>query len=179
MSPEVSLLPFAADQLPLLKQWLNEPHVRRWYPQPAEHLEWAMHPPPGGKPALIAVNGAPVGYLRWQPVSREILDTVGLFEIPANSVDIDILIGQASHIGRGIGPQALALLVSQLREDTSIPLLGLSPAIENQAAQRAYRKVGFQSLREYDAPGYGRCLLMIRELNCNLELAKLSNDTPD
>jgi aminoglycoside 6'-N-acetyltransferase len=97
---------------------------------------------------VIAANGARVGYLRWQVVSREILDSVGLEEIPANSVDIDILIGEVSYVGRGIGPQALQLLIKRLREDASHPMLGLTTSVHNYAAQRAYRKAGFRDLRE-------------------------------
>ncbi|MGI2907191.1 GNAT family N-acetyltransferase [Tolypothrix sp. VBCCA 56010] len=161
---DVTLVPFRSGDAALLSRWLRAPHVAQWYPEPQEHLDWALCPPVGGERAAIAVNGARVGYLRWQVVSREILDSVGLKEIPANSVDIDMLIGETSYVGRGIGPQALRLLIERLREDPSHPLLGLTTSIHNHAAQRAYRKAGFRDLREYDPPGYGRCLLMVLEL---------------
>ncbi len=162
---DVTLEPFRSDDAVLLSRWLVAPHVARWYPEPQEHLDWALCPSVGGERAIIAANGAKVGYLRWQVVSRKILDSVGLEEIPANSVDIDILIGEVSYVGRGIGPQALQLLIKHLREDASIPLLGLTTSIHNHAAQRAYRKAGFRDLREYDPPGYGRCLLMVMSLS--------------
>ncbi|WP_460206428.1 GNAT family N-acetyltransferase [Scytonema sp. NUACC21] len=165
MANDVTLVPFTEGDAALLSRWLSAPHVARWYPEPQEHLDWALCPPAGGERAIIAVNGARVGYLRWQAVSREILDWVGLMEIPANSVDIDILIGEVSCVGRGIGPQALQLLIKRLREDPSIPLLGLTTSIHNHAAKRAYSKAGFRDLREYDPPGYGRCLLMVMNLS--------------
>lgn len=164
MACDVTLLTFTEGDAALLKRWLLAPHVAQWYPEPQEHLDWALRPPVSGERAVIAANGVSVGYLRWQVVSRETLDSVGLQEIPANSVDIDILIGETSYIGQGIGPQALQLLIERLREDSSIPLLGLTASIHNHAAQRAYRKAGFRDLREYDAPGYGRCLLMVMSL---------------
>jgi aminoglycoside 6'-N-acetyltransferase len=160
---DVMLLPFNDSHIDLLRRWLSVPYVSRWYPQPQEHLDWAVNPPIGGDCAIIAVSNVPVGYVRWQAVSREVLDSVGLEEIPENSIDIDILIGEENYIGRGIGVQALRILCSRLRSETSAPLLGLSPSIHNHAAQRAYRKVGFRDLREYDAPGYGRCLLMVMD----------------
>jgi RimJ/RimL family protein N-acetyltransferase len=83
---------------------------------------------------------------------------------PAGSVDIDILIGETDYIGKGIGSQALRQLVEHLRQDTSIPLLGLSPSVNNSVAQRVYRKIGFSDLRVYDAPGYGLCLVMVLDL---------------
>jgi RimJ/RimL family protein N-acetyltransferase len=165
MALDVTLVPFTPGDAALLERWLLAPHVAQWYREPQEHLDWALCPPAGGERAVIAFHGVSVGYLRWQVVSREILDSVGLKEIPANSVDIDILIGEVSYVGRGIGPIALQLLVGRLQEDASIPMLGLTTSVHNHAAQRAYRKVGFKDLREYDAPGYGRCLLMVISLS--------------
>lgn len=165
MASDVTLLPFTESDAALLSRWLSAPHVAQWYPELQEHLDWAVSPLVGGERAVIAANGASVGYLRWQVVSREILDSVGLEEIPANSVDIDILLGETSYVGQGIGPQALQLLIERLREDASVPLLGLTTSVHNHAAQRAFRKAGFRDLREYDPPGYGRCLLMVMSLS--------------
>ena len=96
---------------------------------------------------------------------RGALDSVGLFEIPAGSVDIDILIGGPDSLGLGLGPKALSVLIDALRSDISIPVLGLSPSVDNVAAQRAYAKAGFRKRREYDAPGLGRLALMIMRLD--------------
>ena len=120
---------------------------------------------PGGANALIDCDGRPIGYLSWRKVARETLDAVGLQAIPAGSVDIDILIGEADCVGRGLGPKALALLVDWLRADPTVPLAGLTPSVENLIAQRAYEKAGFRKLREYEAPGFGRGVLMVMPLD--------------
>jgi len=145
----VSLVPFDRSRAPMLADWLAKPHVARWYPDPAARLEWALDPPPGGAHALIDCDGRPIGYLSWRKVARETLDAVGLQAIPAGSVDIDILIGEADCVGRGLGPKALALLLDWLRADPTVPLAGLTPSVENLIAQRAYEKAGFRKLREY------------------------------
>jgi len=160
----VSLIPFDRSHAPLLAEWLGRPHVARWHPDPADRLLWAESPPPGGSQALIACDARPIGYLRWQKVSRETLDNIGLFEIPAGSVDIDILIGETDSVGRGLGPKAFSLLIDALRLDESVRLLGLSPSIDNVVAQRAYAKAGFRKARDYDPPGFGRCALMVMRL---------------
>ncbi len=157
----VSLAQFEPAHAHLLADWLARPHVARWHPEPAASVEAALNPPFGDAQALLKVGARPIGYLRWRKVSREKLDAVGLAEIPAGSVDIDILIGEADCVGRGYGPAALTLLVGALRRDPSIPLIGLSPSMDNVAAQRAYAKAGFRKTREYDAPGYGGCALML------------------
>jgi aminoglycoside 6'-N-acetyltransferase len=165
MKAEVTLTPFSGTEVKLLRGWLAAPHVAVWYPNSGDHVEWAVNPPPGGERALIAVGSQPVGYVRWQSVSREILDSVGLQEIPAGSVDVDILIGDPEFVGRGIGPKALMALVSQLRQRGDVPLVGLTTSVQNLSAQRAYTKVGFRILREYNPPIYGRCYLMVYPLN--------------
>lgn len=162
---DVALTPFSSTEVSRLRYWLVAPHVAKWYPGPESHVEWATNPPPGGDRALITVRGQPVGYLRWLAVAREVLDSLGLHEIPAGSVDVDILIGEPEFVGRGIGPEALLLLLSRLRHQGDVPLAGLTTSVQNISAQRAYSKVGFRILREYSPPGYGRCYLMIYDFD--------------
>jgi aminoglycoside 6'-N-acetyltransferase len=148
--PHITLVALDRSSESLLAEWLARPHVARWYPDPAARLEWALDPPPAGANALIACDGRPIGYLSWQKVGRETLNSLGLLEIPAGSVDIDILIGETDCVGRGIGPQALALLVEKLSQDASVPLLGLTVSVRNTAAIRAYERAGFRKAREYE-----------------------------
>jgi RimJ/RimL family protein N-acetyltransferase len=169
MESNVTLTPFSSTDVELLRHWLAAPHVAMWYPEPEDHIAWAANPPRSGEMlrdrALITVDGRSVGYIRWQSVSREVLDSVGLDEIPAGSVDVDLLIGDLAFVGRGIGPKALAILVSQLRQRGDVPLVGLSPSVRNLSAQRAYAKAGFHILREYHVPIYGQLCLMVCNLN--------------
>jgi aminoglycoside 6'-N-acetyltransferase len=160
----VSLAPFDPPHAILLAEWLAKPHVARWFPDAAAWVESARNPIPDSAQALIVLGARPIGYLRWRKVNRETLDAVGLPDIPASSIDIDILIGETDCVGRGYGPRALMLLVETLRGDGSIPLVGLSPSIDNTAARRAYEKAGFRKTTEYDAPGFGRCALMMMRL---------------
>jgi RimJ/RimL family protein N-acetyltransferase len=160
----VTLREFERSHLPLLAAWLRRPHVARWYRAPDENLAWAADPPAGGSQAIIAQDGAPIGYMRWQRVDREVLDRLGLQEIPAGSVDVDLLIGEEAQVGRGIGPQALADLVKVLRRDPTVPLAGLTSSIDNTSAHRAFQRAGFRILRQYAPAGFGICHLMI----CNL-----------
>jgi aminoglycoside 6'-N-acetyltransferase len=165
MEADVTLTPFSNTEVTLLRSWLAAPHVAAWYPDPEDHVGWAANPPPEGKRSLITFGTRTVGYIRWQSVSREVLDSVDLQEIPAGSVDVDILIGDPEFIGRGIGPKALLVLLSQLRQKRDVPLVGLTTSVHNLPAQRAYTKAGFHILREYSPPGYGRCYLMVYNLN--------------
>jgi RimJ/RimL family protein N-acetyltransferase len=168
----VTLQPFRPEHIELLAAWLEEPHVVPWYAHPDENLEWAQQPPPGGDHAIIALDARAVGYLRWQRVDRATLDSLGLTDIPENSVDADILVGGAGGFGRGIGPRALNLLARQLLDDPSIPLIGLTSELANTHAHRAFEKAGFHIARQYDAPLLGVCHLLIRELRAERSPAR-------
>ncbi len=113
---------------------------------------------------MITKDGVAVGYLRWQVVDRETLDAVGLTDVPANAVDIDIFLGEDVHLGRGVGPEALNLLVGQLGEDEDLAVAGLTSAVDNTRAHAAFEKAGFQIVRQYSPPGFGPCHLFLRFL---------------
>jgi RimJ/RimL family protein N-acetyltransferase len=165
MDTSATLEPFLLEHIPLLDAWLHRQHVARWYPEPSENLRWARKPPAGGSHAIIASQGVPVGYIRWQQVDRETLDSLGLHEIPSNSVDVDLLLGEREDVGKGLGPHALAVLITRLRAEPAIPLVGLTTSVDNVHAQRAFEKAGFRIARQYDPPGFGDCYLMVLEFN--------------
>jgi aminoglycoside 6'-N-acetyltransferase len=161
---DLTLEPFQPSHLALLESWLRQPHVVRWYPEPARDMSLATTPPAAGSHALIALDGVAVGYVRWQHVDRETLDELGLHAIPENSVDIDILIGSEADTARGVGPMALEQLAATFLQDATVPVLGLTTSVDNLRAQRAFAKAGFRILLQYDPSGHGLCHLMIRDL---------------
>jgi len=164
MSVDVTLRPFRPAHLDVLARWLAEPHVARWYPEPEANLSWAANPPPGGAQAIIAAGDADVGYLRWQHVDRATLDALGLYEIPANSVDADILLGNTANVRKGIGVAALQALTAEICRDPTVALIGLTTSVANVHAHRAFEKAGFRITRQYDPNGLGPCHLMILNL---------------
>jgi len=94
-------------------------------------------------------------------VDRETLDSLRLHDIPENSVDADILIGELGDIGKGTGPAALIALADLLRKDPRVALIGLTTSIHNLHAHRGFAKAGFRISRQYDPNGLGQCHLMI------------------
>jgi len=56
-------------------------------------LNGRLRPSCGSHDVLIATRNVVVGYMRWQVVDLEALDSIGLSEIPSNAVDIDFLLG--------------------------------------------------------------------------------------
>jgi len=131
---------------------------------PEENIAWATNPPASGSHALIVRESEPVGYLRWQIVSREILDAVGLNDIPTNAVDVDLMVGEPQYVGKGVGPAALQILVGRLRADPALPLVGLTSSVENVYAHKAFEKAGFRIARQYTPEGFGLCHLFVQLL---------------
>jgi aminoglycoside 6'-N-acetyltransferase len=79
---------------------------------------------------------------------------------------IDLFLDPPLH-GRGIGTEAIRLVVRQLIEDRGHHRITIDPAAENAAAIRAYEKVGFRvvgTMRRYErdvgGDGWHDALLM-------------------
>jgi aminoglycoside 6'-N-acetyltransferase len=149
----------------LLRGWLYKEHVRRWWVEPESRLAECLKKPDGGDHALICFSSNPVGYIRWQKPSTEELERVGLAEIYHNAFDIDMFIGEEKDIGRGIGPEALTILLKRLANDPVLSIVGLGTSQFNRAAIRAFEKAGFKKHRKFDDPIYGKCWLMIYEIS--------------
>jgi aminoglycoside 6'-N-acetyltransferase len=71
---------------------------------------------------------------------------------------IDIFVG-TRHQGRGLGPDAIRTLARHLFEDRGHHRLTIDPAVANERAVAAYRKVGFRPvgiMRQYERSPEGQ-----------------------
>jgi aminoglycoside 6'-N-acetyltransferase len=161
-SARVSLVGFDPDAHKLLlADWLKHPHARQWWGDPSENLHQAVAPEAGMMQALIQIGTRPVGYLRWQPLSRSALATIKLPDPPAGVYDVDVLIGEPAFRGRGIASAALRVLSRRLLADPSVDLLVRCTSVENHAAVRAYEKAGFVRSVQYEHAEWGPCWVLI------------------
>ena len=155
----VQLLPFDIGRdLPMLRTWLKRPHVTRWLGDDHQVLADVREHRPDCH-ALIAVDGQPVGYLCWQRPQPDELEAAGLSALPADLIDVDILIGEPDFIGRGVGPQALRLLVDRLRSH-GVSCVGLAAAADNRRALRAYATAGFNPYKWFREADQDMCYLI-------------------
>lgn len=157
----VELVPFdPSGDAELLARWLRKPHVSRWWGDPESRLSEVLDRPVGGDDALIAFDGTPVGYVRWQQVSRSELEAAGIVGVPDGAVDVDIAIGEEAFVGRGVGPAALRQVVTRILESGRPPMIIMGTAIENVGALRAFAKAGFRPIHQFDDPEYGSFWLL-------------------
>lgn len=136
---------------PLVANWMRQPEVTRWWGNAQDNL-YLLSEQCGDQCALICNEGVPVGYLSWQQPSESELVDAGLDDLPRDLVDVDIMIGDASTLGKGVGPEALKLLFRRLA-DEGVSRVGIVGAAENLRAMRAYAKAGLVPFRDFHAAG--------------------------
>ncbi len=150
---QISFLPVAPEHYPLLSRWLEAPHVREWWGDPEEELGFIRDMVEGRdttRPFLIALDGALVGYIQVWFVGHHqneswIRDHPWLAELPAETVGVDLSIGEAGLLSQGIGSAALATFVRRLLDEGHKSII-IDPDPGNRRAIRAYMKAGFRPI---------------------------------
>jgi RimJ/RimL family protein N-acetyltransferase len=151
------------DDLPLIEQWLHADHVRSTWGDPDANLRLLNEPPAiGNGRAIIEADGQKVGLVLWQHPTRAELDLAGLADIPTSVIDIDIMIGEFTALGRGLGSGAIRLVAEVALSDPAAPFVMACAELDNLASQRAFAKAGFRKDREFDDVPNGLYVLMVR-----------------
>jgi aminoglycoside 6'-N-acetyltransferase len=137
--PRVRLRPVVPADVPALATIRGEPGVRRWWgeSQPAD-----FEAPENGAQLAIEVGGAVAGLIQFEEVA----------DPQYRSAGIDLFLGSAWE-GRGLGREAVGLLVGHLIEQRGHHRLTIDPAAANERAIRCYEAVGFARvgvLRQYE-----------------------------
>ncbi len=141
----VVLRPLAAEDGPDLIRIHQMPEVERWWDVPADGFPWDE---PESVRLTIEVDGAVAGLIQFWEQN----------EPRYRYAAIDLFLDPALH-GRGIGTEALRLLVRDLIEQRGHHRLTIDPAADNVAAIRSYEKVGFRPvgvMRAYERDADGR-----------------------
>jgi len=147
----IGFVPVTPAHYKLLSQWLGEPHMQEWWGDPEEELGFIRDMVEGRdttRPFLIAVDGTPVGYIQYWFIGHHqnetwIADHPWLAELPSAAVGVDISIGYADRLSKGIGSAALAAFVKKLLGDGHKTII-IDPDPANTRAVRAYEKAGFR-----------------------------------
>ena len=140
----------AAD-LPMVADWLDRPHWRPWWGEPAEEYEINREMGEGAdrtEPYVILLDGRDAGYIQMWHIDDYrsgdwLLTHPWLAELPEDCVGVDLSLANASDLGRGIGQAALREFVSRLVERGFREIV-IDPDPENLRAVNAYRKAGFE-----------------------------------
>lgn len=154
----VSFRPIGRADPPTLARWLAQPHVERWWPDPARALaSIAGHLDDAAIDCFVMVlDGREAGYL--QSYSPHAWADHPFFDRPRGSRGLDMFIGEPALVGRGYGSRATRAFADRLFA-AGVPEALIDPHPDNKAAIRAYEKAGFTAYGERDTD-WGRVVLM-------------------
>jgi aminoglycoside 6'-N-acetyltransferase len=160
MAPQYQFRPMSAADLPMVRRWLETPHVAQWWHDPDE--QFALVSEDLDHPAMdqfvVAADHRPFAYLQcYDPTAWS---DNGLGTHPLGTRGIDQFIGEPDMVDRGHGSALIRSFVDGLLK-TGTPRVVTDPDPENVRAVRAYEKAGFQKARLVNTPD-GRALLMVR-----------------
>jgi aminoglycoside 6'-N-acetyltransferase len=149
-----------ADDLPMIRSWLVEPHVSQWWGDPAGQygLVGADLYEPAMDQYIVSADGRTFGYLQCYDLTAW---NSGFGEQPKGTRGIDLFIGEADMIERGHGSAMLRAFVDE-RLKRGAPRMVTDPDPKNLRARRAYEKAGFAPVGVIDTPD-GPSLLMVRD----------------
>jgi aminoglycoside 6'-N-acetyltransferase len=137
--PRVRLRSATADDRSALEAIRAEAEVLCWWGEPAAG---DFDAPEDGDLLAVEVGGAVAGAIQYEEVTDPRYRSAG----------IDIFLG-ADWQGRGLGREAVALLVRYLVDARGHHRLTIDPAAANERAIRCYEAVGFTRvgvLRQYE-----------------------------
>jgi aminoglycoside 6'-N-acetyltransferase len=127
----VVMVPADPDNARRLRELRTDPEIARWWDPPPE--DWPLGGEPGLEVLAILVEGEPAGAIQfWEEADPD-----------SRFADVDIFLGP-DHQGRGLGTEAMRLIVRHLIEDRGHHRVTLSTAVDNGRAIHVYEKVGFR-----------------------------------
>ena len=146
----LSLRPMTEHDLPLVGDWLRQPHVAAWWiPDTTTEAEVAKYRERiGGGQDLathlltVSVDGMPVGWCQWYqwagyPAEAEAMEALD------GEAGIDYAIGDPAQIGHGTGTKLIAALVAEVRRHHPGTGILVDPDARNVASRRVLEKNGF------------------------------------
>lgn len=135
------------DDVAMLRQWDAQPHVIAAKGDEDWQWERELGYRPTWREQLIAeLDGRPIGFIEIIDPSAETTRYWG--EVPAGLRAIDIWIGEADCLGRGVGTQMMRQAIERCFADPTVTAILIDPLIDNAAALRFYRRLGFRFLEQ-------------------------------
>lgn len=165
----IEFKPVTRGDLPLLQEWFARPHLQEWWGEPDEEVALVRDMVEGRdttRPFLIQLDGQSIGYIQYwflgeHQTSDWLEEHPWLSAFPADAIGIDLSIGEAGLVGRGIGGAALRLFASRLNESGYSTII-IDPDPENLRAVRAYEKAGFVALPDLEGTDDGVLIMQFK-----------------
>lgn len=159
--------PMEMIDLRLMHEWLQRPHIRRWWTKQETYEEVLGSYSPaieGGDPTdhyLVLLDGREIGFIETYLVA-DYPEYASLIGVGEGTAGVDLFIADPALTGKGIGAEILRRFVSQIvfaSETTRRCVAG--PEAANVASVRAFEKAGFSIVREFVEDGNVSVLLQL------------------
>jgi aminoglycoside 6'-N-acetyltransferase len=153
----ISLRPMTLDDLPLVRRWLDQPHVARWWlsgTTATAELDSYAEAIRGDDPTVMLIAssaGEPVGFGQRYAWSDYPKDADGVGARPGDC-GIDYALGEAAVVGSGVGTELVAALVAEVRRHYPDAGIVADPEATNHASRRVLEKNGFVLVAERPVP---------------------------
>jgi RimJ/RimL family protein N-acetyltransferase len=156
------------EDLPLVHEWHQRPHVVRWWTARRTLAEVEEHYLPtieGDEPTDHYVafhDGEPIGMIQTYLVS-DYPDWAAVTGAGPGVAGIDLFIGDEELTGRGIGTEMLRRFVDEIvfAEPATTACIA-DPDARNVASLRAFEKAGFRTVREFVDPEDGEVHALVQ-----------------
>jgi aminoglycoside 6'-N-acetyltransferase len=164
----ITFRPMTREDLPLVHEWHQRPHVQEWWVERKTFEETEAHYGPtidGVEPTdhyIALLDGEPFGLIQTYLVS-DYPDYAALIEEGEGTAGVDLYIADPANIGRGLGTEMLRRFVEEIvfaRPETVA--VTADPDVRNRASIRAFEKAGFRRVRELVDPQDDELHVLIR-----------------
>jgi RimJ/RimL family protein N-acetyltransferase len=153
--------------LRLMHEWLQRPHVRRWWREGETFEEVLAGYAPaieGSDPTdlyIVLLEGREVGFIETYLVDDHPA-YAALTGVGEGTAGVDLFIAERALTGKGVGSELLRRFVSQVVfAKTTTRRCVAGPEIANVASIRAFEKAGFHRVREFVEDGNPSLLLQL------------------
>jgi aminoglycoside 6'-N-acetyltransferase len=160
--PEYDFPPLCEADLPLVRRWLLEPHVKRWWADPPretypdDELDTYRARIRGDDDAtlLFAIRhrGTSLGFIQCYRIDDD-EEYASALALDAPAAAIDLFIGEPHEIGQGHGPKVIRSFLREVVFATyDVDECVIGPSVKNLSAIRAYEKAGFRFFKDVAVP---------------------------
>lgn len=143
--------------LDLVRAWLGEPHVARWYlagstiAHELDELRCAIAGEQPTEALVVLERGRAIGWCQWYLCKDYPEHAAGVGAEP-DDIGLDYAIGDPARTGRGVGTALIAALIAHIRRRHPRAGLIADPDASNMASRRVLEKNGFTLISEHPVP---------------------------